>query len=129
MPQYWLFLPSLGNHHCASGSVTWTTVSLLGSIYVPTLNILLGSIAGDQNTLFTERIVRCLYYTRGTSKSRSKKRNEGKNGAVITKNYTSRDDVKMNTHGDLKIRVFGLYEWIFVRVILKLIVFLTNLIA
>ena len=79
--------------------------------------------------LFTVRIVRCLYYTWGTSKSRSKRRNEGKNGAVITKKYTARDDVKLNTQGDLKIRVFGIYEWVFVRVILKLIAFLTKLIA
>ena len=53
-----------------------------------------------------------------------------KKGAVlITKRYTARDDFKLNTHGDLKIRVFGLYEWVFVRVILQFIAFLIKLIA
>ena len=58
-----------------------------------------------------------------------RKEMSGKNRAVITKKYTARDDLNLNTHGDLKIRVFGLYEWVFVRVILKSIVFLTKLIA
>ena len=52
-----------------------------------------------------------------------------KNGAVITKKYTARDDVKLNMQGDLEIRLFGLYELVFVHMILKLIAFLTKLIA
>ena len=52
-----------------------------------------------------------------------------KKGAVITKKYTARDDVKLNMHGDLEIRLFGLYELVFVHMILKLIAFLTKLIA
>jgi len=30
-----------------------------------------------------------------------RKEMSGKNGAVITKKYTARDDLKLNTHGDL----------------------------
>ena len=50
-----------------------------------------------------------------------------KNGSVITKKFT--DDFTLNTHGDLKINIFGLYEWVFVRMILKLFAFLTKLIV
>ena len=53
----------------------------------------------------------------------------GENEAVITKKYTARDDVKLNTHRDSKIRVFGFYKWVFVPMILKLIAFLTKSIA
>jgi len=38
-----------------------------------------------------------------------RKEMNNKNGAVITKKYTARDDVKLNMHGDLEIRLFGLY--------------------
>jgi len=37
-----------------------------------------------------------------------RKEMSGKNGAVITQNYTARDDFRLYTHEDLKIRVFGL---------------------
>ena len=58
-----------------------------------------------------------------------RKEMNNKNGAVITKKYTARDDVKLNMQGDLNINIFGLYEWVFVRMILKLIAFLTKLIV
>ena len=48
-----------------------------------------------------------------------RKEMRGKNGAIITKKSTGKDDFKLNTHGDLKLRVFGLYEGVFVCVILK----------
>ena len=41
-----------------------------------------------------------------------RKEMSGKNKAVNTKKYTAREDFKLNTHGDLKTRVFGLYEWV-----------------
>ena len=86
--------------------------------------ILLGSLP----TLYTVCFVHCVYYTRGTSRSRSMKSIERQNGAVFTKN-TSLDHFKLNTHGYLKIKVFGLYGWVFVRMILKLFAFFTKLIA
>ena len=60
LPLHWLFFPSSRRHYCASGSVAWTAVFLVDSIYVLTLYILLGSIAGNQNGLFT-RSTHCAY--------------------------------------------------------------------
>jgi len=45
-----------------------------------------------------------------------RKEMSNKNGAVITKKYTARDDVKLNTHRDLRIRVFVFYKWVFEHV-------------
>ena len=88
----------------------------------------MGSIAGDQNKLFTRSIHRTycslsLLHAGNQEKAGLRKETGGKNGAVITKKYTARDDGMPNTHGDLEIRVFGLYEWVFVRMILKLVKF------
>ena len=88
----------------------------------------MGSIAGDQNKLFTRSIhltyrSLSLLHAGNQEKAGLRKETGGKNGAVITKKYTARDDGMPNTQGDLEIRVFGLYEWVFVRMILKLVKF------
>jgi len=80
--------------------------------------------------LYSPYVSYAVLTTRGEPvKAGLRKEMSGKNGGVITKKYTARDDFKLNMHVDLKTRVFGLYEWVVVRVILKLIAFLTKLIA
>jgi len=118
LPLIWLFLPSSRSHYCTSESFTWTAISLVDSIYVLMLYILLG--------IYTVRIVRCVYNTRQTKRSRSKKRNEPQER---NSNYTARDNVKLITHGYLRLRVFGFNKWVFVHMILKFIAFLTKSIA
>ena len=77
--------------------------------------------------LYSPYVSFAVFTTRGEpGTSRYKKETGGKNGTVITKKYTARDNGTLNTHGDLKIRVFGLYEWVFVCVILKLVGFLPD---
>jgi len=49
----------------------------------------------------------------------------GKNGGIITKTKTNR----LRRFLAENAWVFGLYEWVFVRMILKLILFLTKFIA
>ena len=74
--------------------------------------------------LYTVRSVRFVYYKWETRRSRSiRKEMSGKNGAVVTKSYTARDDIKLNMHEDSKIRVFAFDKWVFVRMILKFIAF------
>ena len=80
--------------------------------------------------LYTLYVSSAVFIIRGKPEEAGlRKEMSGENEAVITKKYTARDDVKLNTHRDSKIRVFGFYKWVFVPMILKLIAFLTKSIA
>ena len=125
LPLHWLFFPSSRRHYCASGSVTWTAVSL---VYLCTDAVyFIGQYRGKSKwavyTFYSLCVSSAVFTIRGEPvKAGLRKEMSGKNGAVITQNYTARDDFRLYTHEDLKIRVF-------VRMILKSIAFLTKLIA
>ena len=89
-PLHWPFLPSPRKHYCTRGSVTWPGVSLLDSIYVPTLYILLVSIAANQKyavyPLYSTYVSAAVFTTLGEPvKAGLRKEMSGKNGAVIKK--------------------------------------------
>jgi len=106
LPLHWLFLPSSRRHYCANRSVTWTAVSLLDCIFYWAV---LQESKIRCYPLYSPYVSSPVFTVSGEPVEASpRKEMSGKNGAVITQNYTARDDLRLYTHEDLKIRVFGL---------------------